>query len=146
MVRARRGDLPFFLVLFILFQRLITTTCFAASSYITSFLGPSSSGMLLLKQQKQTYQNKSEAKSLPLSLPPPPTYLRGKTNSVLGGLASQWMHDEDNRNGLLVTNKRGDIWTAYGDDNYFASMLSLLPSSLLLFLPFAPLPSSPLIF
>ena len=37
----------------------------------------------------------------------------------LGGLASQWMHDEDNRNGLTVTNKRGDVWVAFGDDNYF---------------------------
>eukprot|EP00026_Physarum_polycephalum_P004551 Phypoly_transcript_04573.p1 GENE.Phypoly_transcript_04573~~Phypoly_transcript_04573.p1 ORF type:complete len:448 (+),score=65.47 Phypoly_transcript_04573:60-1403(+) len=62
-------------------RRLITTTCSAASSYITSFLGSSSSG----------------------------------------GLASQWMHDEDNRNGLLVANRRGDVWTAFGDDNYFSA-------------------------
>eukprot|EP00128_Syssomonas_multiformis_P017219 Colp12_sorted_trinity150504_noHs@34192 len=44
-----------------------------------------------------------------------PTYVA----ELDGGLASQWCHDEDNRNGLHVTNARGDSWVAYGDGNYF---------------------------
>lgn len=34
---------------------------------------------------------------------------------ALGAMASNWMHDEDGSNGVLVRNKRGDIWVAYGD-------------------------------
>ena len=34
------------------------------------------------------------------------------------GVASQWMHDEDNRNGLLVKNARGDVFRTYGDRSY----------------------------
>ena len=32
-----------------------------------------------------------------------------------GHLLSKYMHDEDNKYGLRVTNKRGDKWIAYGD-------------------------------
>jgi hypothetical protein len=35
------------------------------------------------------------------------------------GLAAMWMHDEDNINGLLVANKRGDVYVTYGDYSYF---------------------------
>jgi len=31
------------------------------------------------------------------------------------GLLSEWMHNEDNTNGLTVTNKRGNTWKAFGD-------------------------------
>lgn len=36
---------------------------------------------------------------------------------ALGSMASNWMHDEDSRNGLSTQNKRGDTWVAYGDDH-----------------------------
>eukprot|EP00128_Syssomonas_multiformis_P008932 Colp12_sorted_trinity150504_noHs@14592 len=36
-----------------------------------------------------------------------------------GGQAVLYMHGEDNRNAIKVTNKRGDVWTAYGDMNLF---------------------------
>ena len=32
-----------------------------------------------------------------------------------GHLLCKYMHDEDNKYGLRVTNKRGDKWIAYGD-------------------------------
>jgi hypothetical protein len=34
------------------------------------------------------------------------------------GLCAKAMHDEDNYNGLWVTNDRGDQWVAYGDARY----------------------------
>jgi hypothetical protein len=37
---------------------------------------------------------------------------------VLGGILINSMHDEDNKLGVNVTNRNGDIWTAYGDDSY----------------------------
>jgi len=41
------------------------------------------------------------------------------SNLDSGGLVAQWMHDEDNRNGLWINNLRGDIWNTSGDDNYW---------------------------
>jgi hypothetical protein len=38
--------------------------------------------------------------------------------SQLGDYLSKYMHDEDCKFGLNVTNKRGDRWTAYGDRKY----------------------------
>ena len=35
--------------------------------------------------------------------------------SKAGHLLSKYMHDEDNKFGLRVTNERGDKWIAYGD-------------------------------
>ena len=37
------------------------------------------------------------------------------TPSILGDLLCKYMHDEDNKHGLHVTNVRGDKWTSYGD-------------------------------
>ena len=37
------------------------------------------------------------------------------TPSCIGDLLSKYMHDEDNKFGLRVTNVRGDKWIAYGD-------------------------------
>ncbi|XP_028403374.1 uncharacterized protein LOC114526071 [Dendronephthya gigantea] len=37
------------------------------------------------------------------------------TPSLIGDLLSKFMHDEDNKFGLRVTNLRGDTWIAYGD-------------------------------
>lgn len=37
------------------------------------------------------------------------------TPSNVGHLLCKYMHDEDNKYGLRVTNKRGDKWIAYGD-------------------------------
>lgn len=37
------------------------------------------------------------------------------TPSKAGHLLSKYMHDEDNKYGLRVANKRGDKWIAYGD-------------------------------
>ncbi|XP_028403488.1 uncharacterized protein LOC114526167 [Dendronephthya gigantea] len=37
------------------------------------------------------------------------------TPSLTGDLLSKFMHDEDNKFGLRVTNVRGDKWIAYGD-------------------------------
>ena len=37
------------------------------------------------------------------------------TPSNVGHLLSKFMHDEDGKFGLRVTNERGDKWTAYGD-------------------------------
>ena len=37
------------------------------------------------------------------------------TPSKVGHLLCKYMHDEDSRYGLRVTNKRGDKWIAYGD-------------------------------
>ena len=37
------------------------------------------------------------------------------TPSKAGHLLSKYMHDEDNKYGLRVTNKMGDKWIAYGD-------------------------------
>eukprot|EP00455_Lapot_gusevi_P057707 TRINITY_DN98_c0_g1_i6.p2 TRINITY_DN98_c0_g1~~TRINITY_DN98_c0_g1_i6.p2 ORF type:complete len:242 (-),score=105.00 TRINITY_DN98_c0_g1_i6:127-810(-) len=34
------------------------------------------------------------------------------------GLSSKRSHDEDNQNGLLVVNRRGDRWWSYGDYHY----------------------------
>jgi hypothetical protein len=38
--------------------------------------------------------------------------------SEVAGLLSKWMHDEDNKLGLWVTNATGDKWVAYGDARY----------------------------
>jgi hypothetical protein len=35
------------------------------------------------------------------------------------GVSAQWMHDEDNRNGLFVENDRGDVFFCLGDDGFF---------------------------
>ena len=37
------------------------------------------------------------------------------TPRVLGDLLCKYMHDEDNKFGIRVTNVRGDKWIAYGD-------------------------------
>ena len=37
------------------------------------------------------------------------------TPGLIGDLLAKYMHDEDNRFGLRVTNARGDKWIAYGD-------------------------------
>ena len=37
------------------------------------------------------------------------------TPSKAGHLLSKYMHDEDNKYDLRLTNKRGDKWIAYGD-------------------------------
>ena len=39
----------------------------------------------------------------------------GTTSTKVGNLLCKYMHDEDNKYGLRVTNKRGDKWIAYGD-------------------------------
>jgi hypothetical protein len=39
--------------------------------------------------------------------------------SVVGSLLSRCMHDEDSKNGLKVSNARGETWTAYGDKRLF---------------------------
>lgn len=39
--------------------------------------------------------------------------------AYIAGLLAKEMHDEDNRHGLLVENKRKDEWTSYGDACYF---------------------------
>eukprot|EP00112_Aurelia_sp_Birch-Aquarium-sp1_P004111 Seg1467.4 transcript_id=Seg1467.4/GoldUCD/mRNA.D3Y31 product="hypothetical protein" protein_id=Seg1467.4/GoldUCD/D3Y31 len=39
----------------------------------------------------------------------------GVTPSKVGHLLCKFMHDEDSRFGLRVTNKRGDKWIAFGD-------------------------------
>lgn len=38
--------------------------------------------------------------------------------STLGSILTNYMHNEDNQSGLLVTNHRGDKWKAYGDTCY----------------------------
>ncbi len=40
--------------------------------------------------------------------------------SALGGIAGSYMHNEDNRYGVIVTNRLGAYWIAYGDDYYFS--------------------------
>ena len=40
---------------------------------------------------------------------------KGTTLGADGHLLCMYMHDEDNKYGLRVTNKRGDKWIAYGD-------------------------------
>ena len=40
---------------------------------------------------------------------------RATTLGKDGHLLCKYMHDEDNKYGLRVTNKRGDKWIAYGD-------------------------------
>lgn len=42
------------------------------------------------------------------------------TPSVVGGLLVNYMHNEENRYGLHVHNRRGDQWVAYGDKSYFS--------------------------
>ena len=37
------------------------------------------------------------------------------TPSKIGSFLSKCMHDEDNKYGIHVTNKKGDKWIAYGD-------------------------------
>ena len=46
-----------------------------------------------------------------------PRYELGEqvTPSKIGHLLSKFMHDEDNKYGIRVANKRGDKWIAYGD-------------------------------
>jgi len=39
--------------------------------------------------------------------------------STVGDLLASWMHDEDSRLGLNVTNRRGDQWVAFGDSCLF---------------------------
>jgi hypothetical protein len=41
------------------------------------------------------------------------------TPSVIGSLLSRCMHDEDSKNGLNVSNARGEAWTCYGDKRLF---------------------------
>ena len=41
--------------------------------------------------------------------------MRESVGPKLGGLVSKWLHDADNKNGLIVTNKAGQRWVAYGD-------------------------------
>lgn len=41
--------------------------------------------------------------------------MRDTVGPKLGGLVSKWLHDTDNKNGLLVTNEAGGRWMAYGD-------------------------------
>lgn len=38
--------------------------------------------------------------------------------STMGNIESKILHDLDNNHGVDVTNARGDVWTAYGDENY----------------------------
>ena len=37
------------------------------------------------------------------------------TRSKVGDLLCKYMHDEDNKHGIRVTNRKGNKWTAYGD-------------------------------
>jgi Tectonin domain len=41
------------------------------------------------------------------------------TIGATGSLLSRYMHNEDSRCGLNVSNQRGEVWRAYGDDRYF---------------------------
>jgi hypothetical protein len=41
------------------------------------------------------------------------------TPSDLGSLITRFMHDEDSKFGLNVSNGNGDRWRAYGDKRYF---------------------------
>lgn len=41
---------------------------------------------------------------------------------VIGSLLTKYMHDEDNENGLWVTNGFGDKWQAFGDGSLFDSV------------------------
>lgn len=41
--------------------------------------------------------------------------------SALGGIAGNYMHNEDNSDGVIVTNNSGKYWIAYGDDYYFSA-------------------------
>lgn len=50
---------------------------------------------------------------------------------ALGSMASNWMHDEDSRNGLSTQNQRGDTWVAYGDD-YFSTTANAKNKSLVI--------------
>lgn len=45
-----------------------------------------------------------------------------ETRSIpeLGGVAGNYMHNEDGDFGLIVTNSSGKYWIAYGDDYYFS--------------------------
>lgn len=38
----------------------------------------------------------------------------------MGGIGGGYMHNEDNRYGVIVTNDSGKYWMAYGDDYYFS--------------------------
>jgi len=42
-----------------------------------------------------------------------------ETSVIHSGLLANQMHDEDNMNGLIVKNSRGDVWWAYGDSLFF---------------------------
>lgn len=42
----------------------------------------------------------------------------GAAEGLVAGILTNAMHDEDNKYGLHVTNKRGDKWIAYGDKRY----------------------------
>ena len=42
----------------------------------------------------------------------------GTAEGLVAGILTNAMHDEDNKYGLHVTNKRGDKWIAYGDKRY----------------------------
>ncbi|VVO24982.1 phospholipase [Pseudomonas fluorescens] len=44
------------------------------------------------------------------------------TPSDLGSLITRFMHDEDSKFGLNVSNARGDKWRAYGDKRYFDTL------------------------
>ncbi|MDD1146791.1 phospholipase [Pseudomonas sp. TNT2022 ID357] len=44
------------------------------------------------------------------------------TPSDLGSLITRFMHDEDSKFGLNVSNAQGDRWHAYGDKRYFDSV------------------------
>ena len=37
------------------------------------------------------------------------------TPSKVGDLLCKYMHDEDNKHGIRVKNRKGDKWIAYGD-------------------------------
>lgn len=41
--------------------------------------------------------------------------LGSQVRMYFGDLLSKYMHDEDNKFGLRVTNRRGDKWIVYGD-------------------------------
>ncbi len=41
------------------------------------------------------------------------------TPAITGSLLAGFMHNEDNKYGLHVSNQRGDKWVAYGDSHYF---------------------------
>jgi outer membrane protein OmpA-like peptidoglycan-associated protein len=41
--------------------------------------------------------------------------MHDQVGPAVGGLVSKWLHDKDNEQGLLVTNKAGGKWMAYGD-------------------------------